>query len=112
MSTVQQAKPRFANQSITDESGRPGTVRSNVGVDAIDEPCTNRTQGLPSGLPTYFSHRKSLTSPLWVQCSTPATPVVAGASEVGVRLIACSVVQSIFAPVSVITRAQRSRSAR
>lgn len=73
MSTHQQTNPRFANQSMTDESGRPGTVRSNVGVDAIDEPCTNSTAGLPSGDPTNFSQRKSGTSPFFVQCSTPVT---------------------------------------
>jgi hypothetical protein len=59
MSTLQHAKPRRANQSMTDESGRPGTVRSNVGCDAIDEPCTNSTTGFPSGESTNFSHRKS-----------------------------------------------------
>src|SRR3982751_1398376 len=73
MSTVQQTKPRFANQSIADESGRPGTVRSKVGCDAMDEPCTNSTAGLPSGEPTNFSHRKRRTSPFCVQCSTPVT---------------------------------------
>src|SRR5450755_536699 len=73
MSTHQQTKPRRANQSITDECGRPGTTRSKVGCDAIDEPCTNNTAGLPSGLPTYFSHRNRRTSPLFVQCSTPVT---------------------------------------
>jgi hypothetical protein len=73
MSTHQQTKPRCANQSITDESGRPGTSRSNVGCDAIDEPWTNSTAGLPSGDPTNFSHRNRRTSPLWVQCSTPVT---------------------------------------
>src|SRR5487761_2205315 len=79
MSTHQQVQPRRANQSITDESGRPGTCRSNVGCDAIDEPCTNNTTGLPSGEPTNFSHRNRRTSPLFVQCSTPWT----GASVTG-----------------------------
>src|SRR6185295_13411278 len=73
MSTVQQTKPRRANQSITEESARPGTVRSNVGCDAIDDPCTKSTAGLFSAVPTYFSHRKRRTSPLRVQCSTPVT---------------------------------------
>src|SRR5258708_4480935 len=82
MSTHQQTNPRFANQSITDESGRPGTVRSNVGVDAIDEPWTNRIAGFPSGEPTNFSQRKSGTSPFFVQCSTPVTgPSCDGAAE-------------------------------
>src|SRR6266571_2351170 len=75
MSTHQHAKPRRANQSITDESARPGTERSNVGCDAIDEPCTNRTAGLPSGESRYFSQRKRRTSPLFVQCSRPGTGV-------------------------------------
>src|SRR5438105_4987757 len=73
MSTHQQTKPCFANQSITDESARPGTTRSNVGCDAIDEPCTNSTAGLSSGAPAYFSHRKSRTAPLCAQCSVPVT---------------------------------------
>src|SRR5512135_3838343 len=73
MSTHQQAKPRRANQSITDESGRPGTCRSNVGCEAIDEPCTKSATGLPSGEPANFSHRNRRTSPLFVQCSTPST---------------------------------------
>src|SRR6266567_1317952 len=77
MSTLQQTKPRRANQSMTDESGWPGTVRSNVGCEAIDEPWTKRTAGLPSGESTYFSQRKSRTSPsevsLCAQCSTPVT---------------------------------------
>src|SRR6476660_3215194 len=82
MSTVQQAKPRLANQSITDESGRPGTVRSNVGWDAIDEPWTNSSAGLPSGDPTNFSHRKSLMPFFDVSCATPCTdsPATAAAS--------------------------------
>src|SRR5512134_1813554 len=79
MSTHQHTKPRSANQSITLECGRPGTVRSKVGCDAIDEPCTNSTAGLPSGVPTNFSHRKSFTSPsgvlFVVQCSCPVTSV-------------------------------------
>src|SRR5262252_3194029 len=77
MSTHQQSKPRCANQSITEESGRPGTLKSKVGCEAIDEPCTKSTIGLPSGEPAYFSHRKSRTSPsdvcLRVHCSTPVT---------------------------------------
>ena len=42
MSMHQVSKPRAANQSITEESGRPGTVRSKVGCAAIEEPCTKR----------------------------------------------------------------------
>src|SRR4029079_9468746 len=77
MSTHQQAKPPRGHQSMTDESGRPGTVRSNVGCEAIDEPWTNSTAGFPSGEPAYFSHRKRRAAPsgvsFVVQCSTPVT---------------------------------------
>src|SRR5881409_1327928 len=73
MSTHQLTHPRRANQSITEESGRPGTARSNVGCDAIDEPCTNSTAGLLSGESTYFSHNNRRTSPLCAQCPTPVT---------------------------------------
>ena len=30
--------PCLANQSMTEESGRPGTLRSKVGCEAMDEP--------------------------------------------------------------------------
>src|SRR4051794_22602991 len=74
MSTHQVSNPRLANQSITDESGRPGTCRSKVGCEAIDEPWTNSTvPALPVGSPTYFSQRKSLMSAFLVQCSRPTT---------------------------------------
>ena len=61
MSTHQVSKPRAANQSITEESGRPGTCRSKVGCDAIDEPCTNRMvpagpDGSPHILPQEQAH--------------------------------------------------------
>src|SRR5215208_5965385 len=73
MSTHQVSKPRRANQSMAEESGRPGTCRSKVGCDAIDEPCTNRkVPAGPDGSPAYFSHRNRRTSsPLLVQCSSP-----------------------------------------
>src|SRR6476620_8364969 len=83
MSTVQQTKPRCANQSMTDESGRPGTVRSNVGCEAIDEPWTNNSSGLSCGESTNFSQRKRRTSPLCAQCSTPSTRA---SLEAGARL--------------------------
>src|SRR6516225_9824245 len=77
MSTHQQSKPRCANQSITEESGRPGTLKSKVGWEAIDEPWTNSTIGLPAVDPACFCQRKRRTSPsgvfLCVQCSTPLT---------------------------------------
>src|SRR5690349_21818898 len=72
MSTHQQSYPCFAKYSIADESGRPGTSRSNVGCEAIEEPCTNRIVPLVSaGSPATLFQRKSLTSPLLVQCSEP-----------------------------------------
>src|SRR5579862_9043554 len=72
MSTHQQSKPRAANQSITELSGRPGTCRSKVGCEAMDEPCTNRmVPAGPDGSGAYFSNRNRRTSPFWVQCSSP-----------------------------------------
>src|SRR3989440_1889879 len=67
----QVSKPRLANHSITEECGRPGTCRSKVGCEAIDEPCTKRI--VPLGVPAAegFCQRKSLTAPLRVQCSLP-----------------------------------------
>src|SRR5687768_7610255 len=73
----QVSKPRAANQSITDESGRPGTVRSKVGCEAMDEPCTKRI--VPFGVCPVggaFCHRNSFTSPLRVQCSVPLMRVL------------------------------------
>src|SRR6266404_4270965 len=81
MSTLQHTKPRRANQSMTEESDLPGTYKSNVGCDAIDEPCTNRSAGLPSGEPTNFSHIKRRTPSLCVQCSTPVTGVSPGTAS-------------------------------
>src|SRR3954454_16582202 len=72
MSTHQQSYPCFAKYSIAEESGRPGTSRSKVGCEAIDEPCTNRIVPLVfPGSPTTLFHMKSFTSPLLVQCSVP-----------------------------------------
>src|SRR5437773_12274702 len=72
MSTHQQSYPCFAKYSIAEESGRPGTSRSKVGCEAIDEPCTNRIMPLVfAGSPATLFHMKSLTSPLLVQCSVP-----------------------------------------
>ena len=119
MSTHQQTNPRRANQSMTEESARPGTVRSNVGCEAIDEPWTNSTAGLPAGEPTYFSQRNSRMSPsgvaLAVQCSMPSTGASAPALS---ALLAwssvplCVPLQSTFAPVSRTTFAHWSFSAR
>src|SRR5258706_3014461 len=57
---------------MTDESGRPGTLRSKVGCDAIDEPCTNRIVPF-SACPAAgrLRHKNSRTSPFIVQCSIP-----------------------------------------
>src|SRR6266550_4352217 len=78
MSTHQQSKPRAANQSITEESLRPGTCRSKVGCEAIEEPCTNRmVPAGPVGSLAYFSHMNRRTSlPLLVQCSSPRIAAV------------------------------------
>src|SRR5258706_16009566 len=72
MSMHQASKPRRANQSIIDASGLPGIWKSNPGVDAIDEPCTNTSVPSLAASGVCFSHRKSFTSPLCVQCSWPA----------------------------------------
>src|SRR5256885_16416746 len=61
----QVSKPRSANHSITDECGRPGTCRSKVGCDAIDDPCTKRM--VPRvALAAVFRPRNSLSSPFCV----------------------------------------------
>src|SRR6267378_3819866 len=72
---VHVSKPRSANHSITEECGRPGTWRSKVGCEAIDEPCTKRIvpRVAPGGA---LRQRKSLTSPLRVQCSVPFIAVL------------------------------------
>src|SRR6059058_2524638 len=102
MSTHQQTKPRRANQSMTDESARPGTVRSKVGCEAIDEPCTNSTAGLPSGADELLPQEE--TDVLLVR------PVLdTGDGKLGCRCLCVHVhsIQSIFAPVSLTTFAHR-----
>src|SRR5471032_889111 len=78
MSTHQQSNPRRAKWSIAEESGRPGTCRSKVGCEAMDEPCTNRmVPMLLAGSPAHFSNRNSFTPPsLVVQCSSPLIAAV------------------------------------
>src|SRR5674476_843472 len=69
---VQVSKPRSENQSMADEYGRPGTDRSKVGCDAIDDPCTKNK--VPAGGTfgeAFFCQRNSRMSPLRVQCSRP-----------------------------------------
>src|SRR5262245_23766595 len=58
---------------MAENSLRPGTCRSKVGCEAIDEPCTNKmVPRVCAGSPAYFSHMNSFTSlPLLVQCSSP-----------------------------------------
>src|SRR3954453_919942 len=59
---------------MTDEWGRPGTCKSKVGCEAIDEPCTKRM--VPAVVAAgCLRQRKSLTSPLRVQCSVPFMPL-------------------------------------
>src|SRR5262245_713097 len=73
MSTHQVSKPRLANHSITELSDRPGTCRSKVGCEAIDEPCTNSiVPALALGSAGLFCQRNRRISPLRVQCSRPA----------------------------------------
>src|SRR3954466_6060587 len=72
MSTHQVSYPCLAKYSIAEESGRPGTSRSKVGCDAIEEPCTNKmVPFVAAGSPATLFQRKSLTSPLLDQCSEP-----------------------------------------
>src|SRR5712672_1968272 len=60
---------------MAEESVRPGTCRSKVGVEAMEEPCTNRIVPMVlAGSPAYFSNMNRRTSlPLLVQCSSPRT---------------------------------------
>ena len=61
---------------MADEYGRPGTCRSKVGCEAIEDPCTNRIVPACGTLgDAFFSHRNSRISPLFVQCSTPPDQV-------------------------------------
>src|SRR5262247_3146277 len=94
MSTHQVSKPSAAKNSITEESWRPGTCRSKVGCEAMDEPCTNKIRPAgPEGSPLFLFHRNSRTSlPLLVQCSSPRmaaageTGLFIGATPVGLLL--------------------------
>src|SRR6516165_979703 len=58
---------------MADESARPGTCRSKVGCEAMDEPCTNKILPAgPEGSPACLFHRNRRTSlPFSVQCSSP-----------------------------------------
>src|SRR4051812_50102749 len=76
---VHVSKPRSANHSIADECGRPGTCRSKVGCEAIEEPCTKRIVARGAPAAEGLCQRKSRTSPaavfLVVQCSLPVMAV-------------------------------------
>src|SRR5215471_7922591 len=74
MSTHQASKPRAAKKSMAENSLRPGTCRSKVGCEAIEEPCTNRiVPRVLAGSAAHLFHRNSLTAPFSrvVQCSVP-----------------------------------------
>src|SRR5438552_11528785 len=64
---------------MAEESARPGTCRSNVGCEAMDEPCTNRIRPAgPEGSPLCLFQRNKRTSlPFCVQCSSPRMAVAA-----------------------------------
>src|SRR5436309_6947277 len=86
MSTHHVSKPRAAKKSIAEESLRPGTCRSKVGCEAIDEPCTNRMRPAgPDGSLAYFSHMNRRAPPLLVQCSSPRK--VVGVAGLFMRLL-------------------------
>src|SRR5258706_13484587 len=73
MSTHQASNPCAANQSIAEEWGRPGTSRSNTGVDASDEPCAKRIVPRNSlRAVERFSQRNRRLSPFAAQCAFPA----------------------------------------
>src|ERR1700675_4636640 len=96
MSTHQQSKFCRAKKSITEESGRPGTCRSNVGCAAMDEPWTNRMgPAVCFGLPAHFSNRNSFARPSFVvQCSSPLIATAGFVISFIVHLIRLSVILS------------------
>src|SRR5260370_23049834 len=74
MPTDDVSSPCGAKDSIAEEFGRHGTLRSNVGCDAMEDPWTNRVGAFAlAGSTAHLFHRNSLTSPLLVQCSAPAS---------------------------------------
>src|SRR5215831_12720596 len=76
---------------MTEESARPGTCRSKVGCEAMDEPCTNKIlPAWPEGSPACLFHRNRRTSlPFSVQCSSPR---MTAAGEIG--LFTCATPRS------------------
>src|SRR3974377_2341102 len=106
MSRHQQSKPSLAKWSIAEESGRPGTCRSNVGCDAIDEPCTNKTVPLlAAGSPANFSNRNSCASPaLLVQCSSALM------ADIVIALFALLVGRFTFHRIALLRRTTIRRS--
>jgi hypothetical protein len=74
---VHVSKPRAANQSMAEESARPGTVRSKVGCEAIDEPWTKKSVprfSTPGA--DFLFQRNSFTCPFVIQCSVPPVQAV------------------------------------
>src|SRR5687768_6342160 len=62
---------------MAEECGRPGTWRSNVGCEAIEEPWTKRiVPAFRVPCAAGLFHRKRFTSPLRVQCSVPPVQVL------------------------------------
>src|SRR4051812_14723110 len=106
MSRHQQSKPSRAKWSIAEESGRPGTCRSKVGCEAIEEPCTNKiVPRVLAGSPADFSNRNSFTLPfLVVQCSVPFTDVAIS------FIVHLSLRHSILILAALITLSQRLTS--
>src|SRR6185503_15674550 len=68
---VQVSKPRSVNHCIAEECGRPGTCRSKVGCEAIDEPCTKRIVPRAAAVAAGLCQRNSLIAPFLIQCSVP-----------------------------------------
>src|SRR6266487_5185336 len=107
MSTHHVSQPRAAKKSIDEESARPGTCRSKVGCEAMDEPCTNRIlpEG-PEGSPPCLFHRNRRTSlPLFVQCSSPRVTV---AGETGLFIVDSSSGSPPTLPIPAIPRVWES----
>src|SRR5438132_12696083 len=110
---------------MAEASARPGTCRSNVGCEAMDEPCTNRIRPAgPEASPLcLFQRNKRTSAPFCVQCSSPRTVVaverglfilelLAGSSCVSANLdlIGRAPADSGFIPLALMSRAHLSIS--
>src|SRR5258708_36468628 len=89
---VQTSKPQRANTSMNEYSPRPGTVRSKLERDELDEPWTSTSTGRGAspgfGAPARLRHRLSLTAPFCAQYSAlqiGSAAVVCVASAAGAR---------------------------